>query len=181
LFALVVLGWIFFVRPRAPAKPAATASATSLFEVDREFDAGRHEIIDGNYPKARATFARLASETKNKQPIYDWALLNQAIAALLDQQESQKRQALQEVENAGSGGFADAQLGAFLLDTAKRANERRAIALSDIPDHAAKPFALFLLGLTDVQLGRFNDAKALLEAFTLSQPSGSLSWIDKYK
>src|SRR5437588_1248214 len=125
LFALVVLGWIFFVRPRAPAKPAATASATSLFEVDREFDAGRHEIIDGNYPKARATFARLASETKNKQPIYDWALLNQALAALLDQQESQKRQALQEVENAGSGGFADPQLGAFLLDTAKRANERR--------------------------------------------------------
>jgi hypothetical protein len=53
--------------------------------------------------------------------------------------------------------------------------------LSDIPDHAAKPFALFLLGLTDVQLGRFNDANALLEAFTLSQPSGSLSWIDKYK
>src|SRR5205814_2112266 len=73
------------------------------------------------------------------------------------------------------------QLGAFLLDTAKRANERRAIALSDISDHAAKPFALFLLGLTDIQLGRFNDARAWLEAFTLSQPSTSLSWIDKYK
>src|SRR5256886_12027611 len=58
---------------------------------------------------------------------------------------------------------------------------RSAIAHSDIPDHPAKPFALFWLELTDVQLGRFNDAKALLEAFTLSQPSGSLSWIDKYK
>src|SRR5438046_7999720 len=90
-------------------------------------------------------------------------------------------QALQEVENAGSGGFADPQLGAFFLDTARRANMRSAIALSDIPDHPAKPFALFLLGLTDVQLGRFNDAKALLEAFTLSRPSGSLSWIDNYK
>src|SRR4029077_8513342 len=88
---------------------------------------------------------------------------------------------LQEEENAGSGGFTDPQLGAFLLDTAKRANERRAISLSVLSDHAAKPFALFFLGLTDVQLGRFNDAKALLEAFTLSQPSGSLPWIDKYK
>jgi len=181
LFALVVLGWIFFVRPRAPAKPAATASATSLFEVDREFDAGRHEIIDGNYPKARATFARLASETKNKQPIYDWALLNQAIAALLDQQDSIMHQALHEVENAGTNNFADRSLGTFLLDIAKRANARSTVALSDVPDHAAKPFALFLLGLTDVQLGRFNDAEALLTAFVGSRPQQTLSWIGEYK
>ncbi len=181
LIALILFGWIFFSHQGGPAKVTASASSTPAFDINREFDDGRQQIIDGKYLAARATFARLASETKNKQPIYDWALLNQALAALLDQQESQKRRALQEVENAGSGGFADPQLGAFLLETAKHANERRAIALSDISDHAAKPFALFLLGLTDVQLGRFNDAKALLEAFTLSQPSGSLSWIDKYK
>ena len=181
LIALIFLGWIFFSRHREPANVTASASATPAFDVNREFDDGRQQIIDGKYPAARATFARLASETKNKQPIYDWALLNQAAAALLDQQEPQMHQALQEVENAGSGGFADPQLGAFLLDTARRANMRSAIVLSDVPDHAAKPFALFLLGLTDVQLGRFNDAKALLEAFILSQPRGSLSWIDNYK
>jgi len=160
LIALILFGWIFFSHQGGPAKVTASASSTPAFDINREFDDGRQQIIDGKYPAARATFARLALETKNKQPIYDWALLNQALAALLDQQESHKRRSLQEVENA---------------------NELRAIALSDISDHAAKPFALFLLGLTDVQLGRFNDAKALLEAFTLSQPSGSLSWIDKYK
>jgi hypothetical protein len=181
LTALIFFGWLFFSRHRAPAEVTASASTTPAFDINREFDDGRQQIIDGKYPAARATFARLASETKNKQPIYDWALLNQAAAALLDQQESQMHQALQEMENAGSGGFADPQLGAFLLDTARRANARSAVVLSDIPEHPAKPFALFLLGLTDVQLGRFNDAKALLEAFTLSQPSGSLSWIDKYK
>ncbi len=181
LIALIFLGWLFFSRHRAPAEVTASASATPAFDVDREFDDGRQQIVDGKYPAARATFARLAAETKNKQPIYDWALLNQAAAALLDQQELQMHQALQEVEDAGSGGFADPQLGAFFLDTARRANARSTIMLSDIPDHAAKPFALFLLGLTDVQLGRFNDAKALLEAFTLSQPRGSLSWIEKYK
>jgi hypothetical protein len=181
LIALIFFGWLFFSRHREPAEGTASASATPAFDVNREFDDGRQQIIDGKYRAARATFARLASQTKNKQPIYDWALLNQAAAALLDQQESQMHQALQEVENAGSGGFADPQLGAFLLDTARRANARSTIMLSDIPDHAAKPFALFLLGLTDVQLGRFNDAQALLEAFTLSQPSGSLSWIDNYK
>jgi eukaryotic-like serine/threonine-protein kinase len=181
LIALIFFGWLFFSRHREPAEVTASASATPAFDVNREFDDGRQQIIDGKYRAARATFARLASQTKNKQPIYDWALLNQAAAALLDQQESQMHRALQEVENAGSGGFADPQLGAFLLDTARRANARSTIVLSDISDHAAKPFALFLLGLTDVQLGRFNDAQALLEAFTLSQPSGSLSWIDNYK
>jgi eukaryotic-like serine/threonine-protein kinase len=181
LFALVVFGWIFFVRPRTPAKPAAMASATPSFDVNREFDAGRRQIIDGNYPMARATFARLASETKNKQPLYDWALLNQAVAALLDQQDSIMHQALHEVENAGTNNFADPSLGRFLLDIAKRANARSTIALSDVPDHAAKPFALFLLGLTDVQLGRFNDAEALLTSFVGSQPPQSLSWISEYK
>jgi eukaryotic-like serine/threonine-protein kinase len=181
LFALVVFGWIFFVRPRAPAKPAEVAGATSSFDANREFDAGRRQIIDGNYPKAGATFARLASETKNKQPIYDWALLNQAVAALLDQQDSIMHQALHEVENAGTNNFADPSLGAFLLHTAKRANARSTVALSDVPDHAAKPFALFLLGLTDVQLGRFNDAEALLTSFVGSQPPQTLSWIGEYK
>jgi hypothetical protein len=175
LFALVVFGWISFVRPRAPA------SAISSLDVNGEFDAGRRQIIDGNYPKARATFAHLASETKNKQPIYDWALLNQAVAALLDQQDSIMHQALHEVENAGTSNFADPSLGAFLLDIAKRANARSTVALSDVPNHAAKPFALFLLGLIDVQLGRFTDAEALLASFVGSQPPQSLSWIGDYK
>jgi hypothetical protein len=179
LFALIIFGWIFFVRP--PAKPAPMVSASPSFDVNREFDVGRREIIDGNYPKARATLARLASETKNKQPIYDWALLNQAVAALLDQQDSIMHQALHEVENAGTNNFADPSLGAFLLDIAKRANARSTVALSDVPNHAAKPFALFLLGLTDVQLGRFNDAEALLTSYDGSQPPQTLSWIGEYK
>jgi hypothetical protein len=181
LFAIIVFGWISFVRHGVPAKPGATASALSSFNVNREFDDGRRQIIDGNYPQARATFARLASETKNKQPMYDWALLNQAVAALLDHQDSLMHQALHEVENAGTSNFADPSLGAFLLDTAKRANARSTVALLDIPNHTAKPFALFLLGLIDVQLGRFTDAEALLAAFVGSQPPQSLSWIGEYK
>ena len=53
---------------------------------------------------------------------------------------------------------------------AKRANAAKCVALSDVPNHVAKPFALFLLGLTDVQLRRFNDAEALLTSFVGSQP-----------
>jgi eukaryotic-like serine/threonine-protein kinase len=181
LLGLIVLGWFLLARPRVPVEAAGSISAPSAFGISREFDDGRRQIIDGRYPAARVTFARLASQTKNNQPIYDWALLNQAVAALLDQQESLTRQALHEVENAGTGNFSDASLGAFLRDTAKLANLHSTVALSDVPDHPAKPFALFLLGLTDVQLGRFNDAEALLKTFVASQPPQSLAWISEYK
>src|SRR5438046_4333131 len=91
LIALILFGWIFFSHQGPPATVTASSSSTPAFDINREFDDGRQQIIDGKYPAARATFARLASETKNRQPIYDWALLNQALAPLLDQQESQKR------------------------------------------------------------------------------------------
>src|SRR5205085_8020261 len=39
LFALVVFGWILFIRPHAPAKPSVTASAIPSFDVNPEFDA----------------------------------------------------------------------------------------------------------------------------------------------
>src|SRR5205823_9510262 len=41
--------------------------------------------------------------------------------------------------------------------------------------------ALFLLGLRDLQLGRFTDAEDLLKAFVASQPPQSLSWITEYR
>lgn len=181
LFAFIVFGWIYFVRHSAPSKATAIFKATPSFNLAHEFENGRRQIIDGDYAKARATFAHLASQTKNNQPIYDWALLNQAIADLLDHQDSLTHQALHEVEDAGTNNFTDRLLGAFLLDTAKRADARSTISPSDISDHPAKPFALFLLGLTDVQLGRFTDAEALLMSFLNSQPQQSLAWIGEYK
>src|SRR5256885_6237580 len=123
LIALILFGWIFFSHQGGPAKVTASASSTPAFDINREFDDGRQQIIDGKYPAAHATFARLASETKNKQPIYDWALLNQALAALLDQQESQKRQALQEVVNAGSGGLSTPPPRGLLLTDRQTATE----------------------------------------------------------
>src|SRR5438132_6316393 len=60
LIALILFGWIFFSRHRAPAKVTALASATPAFDINRVFDDGRQQMTDGKYPAARATFARLA-------------------------------------------------------------------------------------------------------------------------
>ncbi len=182
LIALAVGGWFFLERARTSGAVPATAAATaSPVDINRQFADARRQIVDGRYSAARAAFGRLAADTRNTQPISDWANLNQALAALLDHEPSQMRPALQEVENAGTDGFADRSLGVFLLDTARRANARTTVALNDIPENGARPFALFFLGLNDVELGRFTEAVALLGAFVQAQPSSNFSWMAEYK
>ena len=182
LLVLSLLGWFFISGPGAGTKnaPGAKASAPAV-DINRQFEDARRQLLDGKYASARSAFARLVADTKNRQPMYDWAQLHRALASLLDHDEAQMRQALDEIENAGTGGFADRPLGAFFLDTARRAKARTAIALSDVPQHPAKPFALFLLGLVDVDLGRFNDAASLLEAFTRAPPPKDFAWTAEYK
>ncbi|PZR78575.1 MAG: hypothetical protein DLM52_02750 [Chthoniobacterales bacterium] len=178
-----IAGWFFSRHARAvQTTPAAPAAATTpAMDVNRQFEEARRQLADGGFTAARAAFARLGADTKNKQPIYDWARLNQALAALLDHEPSQMRQALQEVENAGTSGFADRQLGAFLLETARRANAHSTIALSDVPESAARPFAVFFLGLVDIDLGRFSDAAELLDAFARAPQSKDFPWMAEYK
>jgi hypothetical protein len=181
LMAMAGAGWFFSRHARGVSSAGTATASASPIDVNRVFDDTCRQLTDGKYATACAAFAHLAADTKGKQPIYDWALLNRALSALLDHEPSQMRQALQEVENAGTNGFADRPLGSFLLETARRANARSTIALSDVPEHAARPFALFFLGLVDVDLGRFNDAVALLDAFTHAQAVANFSWMNEYK
>ncbi len=181
--ALALGGWFLSKRARPlQAAPESHASATTAaIDINRQFENARRQLSDGNYAEARAAFAQLAVDTKRKQPIYDWALLHEALAALLNHEPFQMRQALEEVENAGTSDFADHQLGAFLLETARRANAHTTVGLTDVPENPARPFALFVLGLVDVDLGRFTDAVALLDTFVRAQPATNFSWMKEYQ
>jgi eukaryotic-like serine/threonine-protein kinase len=185
LIAMAAAGWFFSRHARMVPSSAAVTPSASPIDVNRVFEDARRKLTDGKFADAGAAFARLGADTKPRQPIYDWAKLNEAVAALLDPslppERLQMKQALQEVENAGTSGFADRELGAFLLETARRANAHSTIALSDVPEHAARPFALFFLGLTNVDLGRFTEAVALLDAFMRTPAATNFSWITEYK
>jgi hypothetical protein len=113
--------------------------------------------------------------------MYDWAKLNQALAALLDREPSQMQQALQAVENAGRRGFADQSLGALLVETARRANGHASIMVSDLPEHAGRAFSLFFAGLVNVELERFTDAINLLDAYGHTTPRNDFAWMGEYR
>ena len=81
LSAMAGAGW-FFSRHARVMTTTASPSASPI-DLNRSFEDARRKLTDGEFPDARAAFARLGADTKGKQPIFDWAKLNQAVAALL--------------------------------------------------------------------------------------------------
>jgi serine/threonine protein kinase len=172
-------------KPQVSSGVASLSAATvSNADLERQFGAAQHELLIGHHKVAQATFARIALDAKGHQPIYDWVLLNQGLAALIGREKSQARQAFQSVENAGQAGFArqDADLASFFLATAKMM-----AAPGVIPASAAtqtqgfESFGLLLFALKDVEQTDVSDAVTLLERFTKAQPSGRFAWIADYK
>ncbi|MBV9009418.1 MAG: serine/threonine protein kinase [Verrucomicrobia bacterium] len=185
LAAVAIGGWLISHRSHHPAalpQPVQKKSANApAIDLDRNFADARRQLVQGKYTEARAAFARLAADAQNKQPLYDWAKLNQALAALLDHEPSQMQQALQAIENAGTRGFKDPQLGALLLETARRANTRTSITVADLPEHGGQAFSLFFAGLVDIDLERFDSAIDLLEKYLHRQPKNDFAWMAEYK
>lgn len=74
-----------------------------------------------HFTKAKEAFARIADDAKGKQPVYDWALMNEGLAAMIGGKASEANDAFKKVETAGTTGFAkeEADLANFFVTTAK--------------------------------------------------------------
>src|SRR5437773_7356639 len=103
---LVAIGvgiFIFANKPKPQVSSGVvspSAATVSNADPERQFGAAQHELLIGHHKVAQAAFARIALDAKGHQPIYDWVLLNQGLAALIGREKSQARQAFQSVENA---------------------------------------------------------------------------------
>jgi hypothetical protein len=150
------------------------------------YDDARRELIAGKYDSARTTFARLAGEAQNKQPLLNWIRLHRGLANLLRGYTTQARQAFQELEN-------DAQFSTKPEDKGLSDFFRRAAHTMNAPDPvradtanlavAPQPeaFSPFLFAVKDWQQSDFTNAAALLEQFQRSQSVGAYAWINDYK
>jgi serine/threonine protein kinase len=190
LITMMISASFWFVRQSrkhtaVEATPAA-ALTTQAVELNWQYEEARHQLLTGSYNAAQTSFARLALESKNQQPLYDWVRMHQALAALIARDMSQARQALQEIENAGQNGFAkeDVDLSRFFLTTAKTF-----LATGIVTAHAGelenegnfKAFALLLFALEDIDQVDVGDATSLLEQFIIAQPTGKFAWVADYK
>jgi eukaryotic-like serine/threonine-protein kinase len=187
LAVALALAGFFAYKMRAPeagAPIAPRAPVIPLSELERQFHDARHKLVTGKHRVAHAAFARIALDARNRQPLYDWLRLSEGLAAMVGREQSQARQAFQDVENAGTRRFAkpDLDLAGFLLATARKAAAPDAVPAASVERGADfKSFALLLFAIKDVSQTDIEDATALLDEFVNTQPQGKFAWIGDYK
>ena len=190
LLAVVGIGlWAFITRKHdksaLTALSARTEQLIAIAPLQARLADGRRQLAQGHHKLAAGTFAEVATNARNRQPIYDWARLQQGLAAMIARENSQARQAFQDVENVGVIGFdqADRELAQFCIETAKTLLRPGVIPgreqAAKTPPYAA--LAALLFGIHDVNDGDATNAAAWLQAAVSAQPGGAFSWISELK
>jgi eukaryotic-like serine/threonine-protein kinase len=190
ILAAIATVIVVFVRKheRTSATTAASAQLREMVAVAKlEYEAAdaRHELLINHHKVAGAAFAKIAMDARVKQPLYDWARLQQGLAAMVGRETSQARQAFQDVENSGQLGFAkeDTDLATFFIATAKTLLAAGIVPASQgvKSTNTYSIFALLLFALKDIEQSDTEAAAPLLERFVAAQPEEKYAWIADYK
>lgn len=188
LIALIGIGsWAFIARKRDRTAmvtlSARNEQLLAIAPLEAKLADGRRHLIQGHHNVAGGTFAQVATDARNRQPLYDWARLQQGLAAMIAREGSQARQAFQDVQNAGAIGFGndDAELAKFLTDTAKTLLGPGKIAKREDDKRPYATLTSLLFGLRDVEQGNAEEAIPWLEQAVRSQPTGKFAWMAELK
>src|SRR5436305_6861297 len=180
---LVAIGVFFYVR-KTQQQIAVSSNVIPVAELEKQAADARHQLVLNHYNVAGAAFARIATEAHSRQPLYDWARLQQGLAALIARDECPAREAFQAVEKAGTRGFSrdDTDLANFFVTTSKRMLTTTAIGADAAKDaNLFHPFALLPFALKDINQLDVQNGAGLLDAFVKSQPLGKFAWISELK
>jgi len=182
---VIALGVVVFVR-NTQKQIAIFSTAIPIPELEKQAAEARHQLVLNHYNVAGSAFARIATEARNRQPLYDWSRLQQALAAMIGREDAQAHQAFQAIEKAGTKGFAreDVDLANFFAATSKTLLAPGPVQsgqLSVKGPSSPELFALFPFALKDIDQLDVQDAAQLLEQFVKAQPSGKFAWIAELK
>lgn len=190
LMALIGIGtWAFLSKKRDQSAMNALSAKTEQLLATAPLEAkladGRRQLVQGHHNVAGAAFAQVAIDARNKQPLYDWARFQQGLAAMIARENSQARQAFQDVQNAGTIGFTkeDADLATFCIDTAKTLLGTGTIPArqNDNTSQSYGPLAALLFGLRNIEHSDAANAGGWLEQVVRAHPTGRYGWIGDLK
>ena len=189
LVALLGLGtWAYLWRQRSSSELSEVAARAermaALAPLEARAVEAQHDLRPNRFNPAKEAFGRIAADAKNRQPIYDWALLQQGLSAMVGHNMPEAKQAFQGVAKAGRTGFAneDAQLAKFFVATAETLLSPGTVpADAKIDPNTYEAFALFPFALKNIIQMNVADAIPLLERFINTKPGGKFSWIADYK
>ena len=182
---IVAIGVGVFVR-NTQKQIAISSTAIPIAELEKQAAEARHQLVLNHYNVAGTAFGRIATEARNRQPLYDWARLQQGLAATIGRDDGQAREAFQAVEKAGVRGFAreDVDLANFMVATSKTLlspGRVQSAQLSVKGPSSPELFGLFPFALKDISQLDVQDAAQFLEQFVKAQPTGKFAWIAELK
>src|SRR6266404_2265864 len=182
---IVALGVFVFVR-NTQKQIAISSTAIPISELEKQAAAARHQLVLNHYNVAGTAFGRIATEARNRQPLYDWARLQQGLAAMIGRDDGQAREAFQAVEKAGVKGFAreDVDLANSMVATSKTLLSPGRVQSGQFSvkgPGSPELFGFFPFALKDISQLDIQDAAQFLEQFVKAQPTGKFAWIAELK
>jgi len=184
---LLIVALVVFVFVRNTQKQIAIFStAIPISELEKQAAEARHQLALNHYNVAGTAFGQIATAARNRQPLYDWARLQQGLAAMIGRDDGQAREAFQAVEKAGVKGFAreDVDLANFMVATSKTLLSPGRVQSGQLSVKGPswpELFGLFPFALKDISQLDVQDAVPLLDQFTKAQPTGKFAWIAELK
>ncbi len=198
LVLLLVGGGLAFVfRARIfgaavpPAVPVAVSSGSAVPDSGTQaaaatYEEARHQILDGQFATAQASLGALLASGTLPQPLQNWTRLHYGMAALLNNQSSDARDAFSHLDSSGpySKNDADKQLANFFVQAGKFLENEKPVAGSAVKNwdkNTCEDIALFLFGLKDWEQGQFDDAAKLFQEYLQGKPAEPYRWMTGYQ
>src|SRR5438105_7998700 len=99
ILLLIGVGVFAFVQ-KTRKQLAISSTAIPIAELEKQAADARHQLVLNHYNVAGAAFARIANEARGRQPMQDWARMQQALAAMIGRDDAQAREAFVAIEKA---------------------------------------------------------------------------------
>src|SRR5256714_4992716 len=104
ILLLVAVGVFAFVQ-KTQKQIAISSTAIPIAELEKQAADARHQLVLNHYNVAGSAFARIANEARGRQPLQNWARMEQGLAAMVGRDDAQAREAFVAIEKAGPKNF----------------------------------------------------------------------------
>jgi hypothetical protein len=144
----------------------------------------RRDLRPERFNPAKNAFAQIAVDAKKRQPIYDWALLQEGMVSIIAHDMSEAKRQFTAIAKNGRAGFADedADLAKFFVTTAETLLSSDAVPpTTRLNPNNYEAFALFVFALKNIEQSKVSEAVPLLEQFVNAKPAGKFLWIADYQ
>jgi hypothetical protein len=186
--ALLVYVFRDKIFPEEVLKSAQAATAVqSEAELQGMFDAALQLLIDRQFEEARSEFNRLASTPGVKQPMKNWAMMNEGLASLMTGDREKAAEIFSKIEKAGLFSMEEKNLPAanFFVAAGKELSKPDAVLPPSIvnlySNQNLEAFGLLAFAMHDWENGKVSEGGQILRSFMRCRVAEPNKWIESLK